>query len=248
MTIVLADGTVAKSGGKVVKNVAGYDLHKLMTGAFGTLGVITEVTFRLHPAPKSSVSWTITSDDCVALDRVRHQLADSTIFFEALQMRTSERGFALDVRIVSLPECIEEHSSRLHALAAPLPVVAAGEEVWSLRERSFDAKKVTVKVAIAARLIAELTSYVLSVGGECVTQQSGIMLATLPCELPLIASLRDKVEASKGSLTVLHWPDGHATRPEVWGAQESSLSLMREIKRQFDPNRTLNPGRFLGGI
>ena len=50
MTIVLADGTIAKTGGKVVKNVAGYDLHKLMTGSFGTLGVITEVNFRLHPA------------------------------------------------------------------------------------------------------------------------------------------------------------------------------------------------------
>ncbi len=50
MTVVLADGTVAKTGGKVVKNVAGYDLHKLMTGSFGTLGVITEVNFRLHPA------------------------------------------------------------------------------------------------------------------------------------------------------------------------------------------------------
>src|SRR5581483_2200314 len=49
MTVVLADGTVAKTGGKVVKNVAGYDLHKLMTGSFGTLSVIAEVNFRLHP-------------------------------------------------------------------------------------------------------------------------------------------------------------------------------------------------------
>jgi glycolate oxidase FAD binding subunit len=248
MTIVLADGTIAKSGGKVVKNVAGYDLHKLMTGAFGSLGVITEVTFRLHPLPQSSVSWTIPSDDCVVLDRVRHQLADSTIFFEALQMRTNGRGFALDVGIVSLPECIEEHSSRLQALAAPLSIAAAGEEVWSIRERCFEADKATVKVAIAASFIAELTSYVLSIGGECVTQQSGIMMAILPPELSLISSLRDKVEASKGSLTILHWPDGQAARPEIWGTQDNSLSLMREIKRQFDPNRTLNPGRFLGGI
>ena len=60
MTIVLADGTVAKSGGKVVKNVAGYDLHKLMTGAFGTLGVIAEVTFRLHPMPAETRTWTVS--------------------------------------------------------------------------------------------------------------------------------------------------------------------------------------------
>ena len=54
MTIVLADGTIAHTGGKVVKNVAGYDLHKLMIGAFGTLGVVTSVNFRLHSIPRSS--------------------------------------------------------------------------------------------------------------------------------------------------------------------------------------------------
>ena len=58
MTVVLADGTIAKSGGKVVKNVAGYDIHKLMTGSFGTLGVIAEVNFRLHPAEEHSRTWT----------------------------------------------------------------------------------------------------------------------------------------------------------------------------------------------
>ena len=58
MTVVLADGTIAKSGGKVVKNVAGYDIHKLMTGSFGTLGVIVEVNFRLHPVEEHARTWT----------------------------------------------------------------------------------------------------------------------------------------------------------------------------------------------
>jgi glycolate oxidase FAD binding subunit len=248
MTIVLADGTIAKSGGKVVKNVAGYDLHKLMTGAFGTLGVITEVTFRLHPLPKSSATWTIESDDATVLDRVRHQIADSTIFFEALQMRTLGSGFALDVGLVSRPECIEDHSRRLHALVAPLSIAATGDEVWSIRERSFNAGKVTAKVTISAVQIAALTSHILSIGGECVTQQSGIMTAALPPDRTLISSLRDKVEAVGGSLMVLHWPADVAPGLEMWGAPDSSFPLMREIKRRFDPNRTLNPGRFLGGI
>ena len=63
MTIVLADGTIAKTGGKVVKNVAGYDLHKLMTGSFGTLGVIAEVNFRLHPVEEHARTWTVAAPD-----------------------------------------------------------------------------------------------------------------------------------------------------------------------------------------
>jgi glycolate oxidase FAD binding subunit len=248
MTIVLADGTIAKTGGKVVKNVAGYDLHKLMTGAFGTLGIITEVTFRLHPMPKSSADWTVVSNDVVALDHVRQQLADSTIFFEALQMRTDEGGYALDVGLVSQPECIDDYSRRLHALAAPLLVLGADDAVWSMRERSFEANKATVKVTISATYIAPFTSEVLSIGGRSVTQQSGIMTATLPCDSARISSFRSKVEACGGTLTVLHWPVDSAPRPEIWGAPTNSFPLMREIKRQFDPNRTLNRGRFLGGI
>ena len=63
MTVVLADGTIAKTGGKVVKNVAGYDLHKLMTGSFGTLGVIAEVNFRLHPVEEHVRTWTVTAPE-----------------------------------------------------------------------------------------------------------------------------------------------------------------------------------------
>jgi glycolate oxidase FAD binding subunit len=248
MTIVLADGTIAKTGGKVVKNVAGYDLHKLMTGAFGTLGVITEVTFRLHPMPKSSANWSVISNNSVELDRVRHQLADSTIFFEALQMRTNEEGFALDVGLVSQPECIDDYSCRLHALAAPLSVVGADDAVWSVREHLFEPNKATVKVTMSATHVEPLTREVLSMGGRSVTQQAGIMTATLPCDAAQISSFRGEVEERGGMLTLLHWPVNVTPRPEIWGASTNSLPLMREIKRQFDPHRILNRGRFLGGI
>jgi glycolate oxidase FAD binding subunit len=77
MTIVLADGTIARTGGKVVKNVAGYDLHKLMTGAFGTLGVITEVNFRLHSIPRHVQSFTIASQDMEPLGQILLKILDS---------------------------------------------------------------------------------------------------------------------------------------------------------------------------
>src|SRR6516165_9036853 len=68
-TLALPDGTLASSGGKVVKNVAGYDLSKLVTGAFGTLGVITRAVFRLHPLPRSTKSLSFVAEDFEALQR-----------------------------------------------------------------------------------------------------------------------------------------------------------------------------------
>ena len=75
ITVVLSDGTIAKSGGKVIKNVAGYDLAKLFTGSFGTLGLIATVAVRLHPAPARTASLTAGSDDPAALARAARALA-----------------------------------------------------------------------------------------------------------------------------------------------------------------------------
>ncbi len=92
MTIVLADGTIAKSGGKVVKNVAGYDLHKLMTGAYGTLGVIAEVTFRLHPLPAHTRMWSVASRDPEVLGFLMMKILDSQMSVQAMQMRGERAG------------------------------------------------------------------------------------------------------------------------------------------------------------
>ncbi len=73
VTLALADGTLAQSGGKVVKNVAGYDLSKLVTGAFGTLGVIISATFRLHPLPKYTQTVTATVPDLGAMQHATRQ-------------------------------------------------------------------------------------------------------------------------------------------------------------------------------
>src|ERR1700691_1269044 len=113
MTIVLADGTIAKTGGKVVKNVAGYDLHKLMTGAFGTLGVITSVNFRLHPVEQHSRTWTAIAPHPSVFDVPLRSLLDSQMTASCVQLRVSQRQSALDVRIAGLPHCMDESGVRL---------------------------------------------------------------------------------------------------------------------------------------
>src|SRR5713226_4148951 len=79
VTLALPDGTLASSGGKVVKNVAGYDLPKLATGAFGTLGIITRAVFRLHPLPRNTRSYSIGTKGVEEARRIIHVIQDSKL-------------------------------------------------------------------------------------------------------------------------------------------------------------------------
>src|SRR6266576_1215105 len=88
-TIALPDGTLASSGGKVVKNVAGYDLPKLVTGALGTLGVITRAVFRLHPLPRHSRSFTISVSKTREAQQIILAIQDSKLAHVALQSKFS---------------------------------------------------------------------------------------------------------------------------------------------------------------
>src|SRR5712692_5019935 len=91
-TIALPDGTLASSGGKVVKNVAGYDLPKLVTGAFGTLGVITRAVFRLHPSPRGAKSFSFAAESVQAMQTLIVSIQDSKLAHTALQIRCENDG------------------------------------------------------------------------------------------------------------------------------------------------------------
>ena len=256
MTIVLADGTIAKSGGKVVKNVAGYDLHKLMTGAFGTLGIITEVTFRLHPIPAHTRVWTISSATSEPIGELMMKILDSQFTPQAMQLRADPAAFALDVELASLPEVLAQQVTSLNQLAGcPTSRRDLGSEPavrpFAARQQLFDGDAVVIKATMLPSGIAQLSTDVVRLGGSAITQATGIMYARFPLEAAAQAlpSLYAHVDtAGDGELTLLRAPH---PLPEwavpPWGADKAPV-LMREIKRQFDPNHTLNPGRFLGGI
>ncbi len=250
MTIVLADGTVAKTGGKVVKNVAGYDLHKLMTGAFGTLGLITEITFRLHSIARDTRSVTASSGDVGALGRLMLSLMDSHRAVQSMQLRGDGEGFHLDVRLAALPEVLESHGAGLVADAVGMGLATAETltEVWTARERLFGwGDWVVFKATMLPTMLAEVAATVHGLGGSSVGQSVGVLTGRVPAlSWPGVETMRGRLEAAGGSLVVLERPDGMAV--DRWGAVPSALSLMKEIKRQFDPKGTLNPGRYLGGI
>ena len=253
MTIVLADGTVARTGGKVVKNVAGYDLHKLMTGAFGTLGVITEITFRLHSIPKHVQSFTIASPDVEALGQLLMKILDSHLSTQSLQLRSSLSGFNLDVRLATLPEVIRDQASSLSRLAQSVQLEASesDSDMWNARQEHFgqaeDSEDFVVKATMLPSDIAHIAATIHTLGGTSVTQATGIMTASVPAAASSqLEHLREKLESVEGSLTVLHHPA--QAIPVASTVPADTLPLMRELKQRFDPNSILNPGRFLGGI
>src|SRR5262249_4285227 len=126
ITVVLADGTIASSGGKVVKNVAGYDLPKLMTGAMGTLGVITSATFRLHPLPKQASTLTLDSGD---LQRQLLAILHAPLAISAMQVRNRE----IDVLLEGTDAGISAQKASITELAPSLREGSAA--VWNARQQ-----------------------------------------------------------------------------------------------------------------
>jgi glycolate dehydrogenase FAD-binding subunit len=261
MTIVLPDGTLASSGGKVVKNVAGYDLPKLATGALGTLGVITRAVFRLHPLPHNLRSFTFAARDLTDANRVMLAVQDSKLAHTGLQTRFSEGTMpAVDVRFEGTDAGIAAQTEALRKLAAPAVETATGDVVWQARQElsSSGETAVIAKFSVLPASVAETCGRVrhlgdsLGVRWSVVVQGTGLGWLRLESSstsgiYQVLQTLRPELEQLGGSLVVLHHP---AALPAIdaWGKAAGAFPLMLSVKQQFDPRGTLNPGRFIGGI
>jgi glycolate oxidase FAD binding subunit len=267
MTMVLADGTIAKSGGKVVKNVAGYDMHKLLTGSFGTLGVVAEVNFRLHPVEEHRQTWTAVGTGVLEAGPAVSSLAeplltllDAQLAPSCVQLRVVRDECALDIRVAALPKCFGEYEKRIRNILGTLVIRKSGEEVWNARQQLFDDNdalvlKVSVLPTEICPLAAELHQWTAGdeMDVELVAQATGLMMvavhsATDAALVALIERLRARVSKSGGSVVALQIPGRLRGSIDVWGPDRGAFSLMREIKRRFDPRCILNPGRFVGNI
>jgi glycolate oxidase FAD binding subunit len=284
--IVLADGTIARSGGKVVKNVAGYDLQKLMTGAFGTLGVIAEATFRLYPLPKETrtVSFALSSiEEANALALAIH---DSILTPTGIQMRFDSEGQTpeMDVRFEGVSAAIEAQGAKLLSLAQSARQIESSNDVWLAREnlwrgvyetkgakqvndekqtidetRTNDEKRMICKLSVSPAQIAEACRIVSNaaaskqISWRIVAQSVGLIAARFDAKdeaslFQLIEGLRAHLRQINGSCVVLEAPRALKSKIDVWGDSGDATELMRRVKAQFDPKRTLNAGRFVGGI
>lgn len=247
ITLVLPDGTIARSGGKVVKNVAGYDLPKLATGALGTLGVTTQATFRLHPRPHGMRTLTVLPGGIEEAQTRLLALQDANLAHAALQVRCGAgQAPEMDILLEGTEAGMEAQTDRVRALAGAAPVAESAAAVWGAREEIAGQDSVS-KFSVLPSQIAPAIEAIAQAGDPSwsgVVQATGIGWASVNAPL---ADLRARLESEGGTLAVLRQPPGRAPI-EAWGNAGDALPLLREIKRRFDPNSTLNPGRFVGGI
>jgi glycolate oxidase FAD binding subunit len=262
ITLALPDGTLAKSGGKVVKNVAGYDLPKLATGSLGTLGVITQAIFRLHPIPYESRTLTFAATDAQTVSAVILAIQDCNMAPTGLQVRASNSGSPqVDVRFEGTAAGCEAQVGQTLRLANRAKRVDPHAEVWNAHEQIWAGTESFV-VGKFALLPTELRSFLDKLAAieksaqltwQLVAQGVGVGLLRLEAFnranlATAVHALRVGLEAAHGSLVVLTCPREIKTKIDVWGSAGDALPLMKSIKAQFDPGGILNRGRFIGGI
>jgi glycolate oxidase FAD binding subunit len=261
ITVILPDGTIAKSGGKVVKNVAGYDLPKLMSGALGTLGIITRAVFRLHPLPESSRTLTLQFVDRETANQFMLSVTDSIAVPTGLQMRTEASGMVeVDVRLDGIAAGIAAQAEIVRKLAGGAKPVEHGSDPWQAREQLWKSgESATIcKLSMLPNQLSSTAEFVreaLSVDAEWSLVMQSTGLAWLRADAAdwaqisgFIPALRVFLAPSGGTVVLLKAPMAVRQKVDVWGDIGNALPLMKKVKEQFDPRGILNRGRFVGGI
>jgi glycolate oxidase FAD binding subunit len=272
MKVALLSGEQIKAGGKVVKNVAGYDMCKLFVGSFGTLGIVIETTVRMAPIPESAATMIALGRLGQAMQFVdevsRSPLLPAAIVLMSPQTSRTANGAHGDWQVAIWSEGFEDsvgrHLRDTQAMAERLGLNIAvlreksHEQLWTkMRDFPLEAERLIYRVTVKRGSVAEFVTTVAdweasdsqpALVADVVTGTVWISFAANEAAVTwfskLIAAARDR----QGHAIILAAPPGLKAGIDVWGSPPASLSLMREIKRQFDPQGLLNPGRFVAGI
>jgi glycolate oxidase FAD binding subunit len=260
------DGTVTHAGGRVVKNVAGYDLNKLYIGSLGTLGIIVELSFKLAPIPPATNTVVGQFADANAARAVINKVVQSPLSPMAIELLGPRAASAVSLpeallvvfRVGGYPQAVERQVRDLSALVGqPLQTSATvWEDLAAMRVAAHN-RDVVVKVAVPlveSTRVVEILEERLAGLEPVVWAHAGNGIAYAACNGPsdpgLLRDLRNEVQAlgSNASLVIQRCPIELKRGLDVWGDPGSSLTLMRALKAKLDPNNTLNPGRYVGGI
>lgn len=286
MRTVMADGTITKTGGQVVKNVSGYDMARMHIGALGTLGIIAEVSFKLTPLPARQATVMATFDsDANCLDAALKvygsslvPLAISTLHGQqpsAGGRGTGEGRPSLMIRVGGRVRSVQRQTDDVASIvkshgAVSNSVIEGGEAVskwrrigdfgWTEGTAPVAGIRATVLPSDIPRIIQSMQEIEDSPahGWKATTQtaQGVVDIHWLNVEESsssdeVSAAISRTIQAVRsigGTAVATHAPPAIKKNLDVWGETTSTIDTMRNLKRQYDPDRLLNPGRFMGGI
>lgn len=257
ITVVRADGAITRSGGKVVKNVAGYDLGKLYTGSYGTLGLVTEAIFRLHPLPERAVWVSVELPDEDALSARTAAVLDSQVVPSAVEINRDlpDAPLTLAVLLEGIAAGVDARSEAVERLIGPHATTTEERPEWW----SGLPGATTVKVSVPIAEVADVVKAVGKAAPSGLRTQIrgsagvGVLHVGLPTDSDpadvgaFVGRLRSFCSSAGGSAVVLRAPSDVRAVVDPWGPVDG-LPLMRRVKQQFDPQHRLSPGRFVGGI
>lgn len=265
ISFVRSDGEIVKAGGRVVKNVAGYDLMKLFSGSYGTLGIITQATLRVYPQAQASQTIGLSGNpDALAqamqtvLNSALTPVSIDLISASIAQALNISEQISLIVRFQSIAESVEQQVTRLTEVATALSLtttIADDADLWLRLPELIDAAnddtiacKIGVKPTEAVSVLNQFAA-IMPEAIAIIHTGSGIgRFSTAGIEAAQLQRVRSICEAAGGYLSILQAPIALKQQLEIWGYAGNALELMKRIKTQFDPQTLFSPGRFVGGI
>jgi glycolate oxidase FAD binding subunit len=266
--MVLADGTAIRSGGRVVKNVSGYDLHKLFVGSLGTLGIITEATLKVMPSARADEVIAAGFRSPRAAASVILASRDAGLAVRAAELLSPAAAYALDghhgwtalIRLGGSPAAVERSTRDLRALTAEAggTVRDARRDVWFDWQRLFAPDVLAVRISMRPSHIGEAVDVLdrRFAGASpriSATVAAGLVrLQLTPGRDARVATLVERcreVALRYGGFAVVEAaPPSYKREHDVFGPLRSDAPIMRRLKEEFDPKRLLAPGRFVGRL
>jgi glycolate oxidase FAD binding subunit len=265
-------GMPFQGGGRVVKNVAGYDFCKLLTGSCGTLGIITQLTLKVHPIPAASKLLTIALNDYDHAQAWLELVARSAITPVAVEWLSgpswknsfphshppaSHGVLRLEGTEPEVAWMVEQHRTECASLGWHVSMMENSDEIWSqiIEWPCGSQSPLVLQAHLPPSGVVDFVSLMRSMDAECdVLAHAGSGVVMVKCSrMPseglsrmLVGQLQPAVAKRGGRITVLENPSGQeATRQSYWGGVDSAVALLQTLKSKFDPAGILNPGRFV---
>ena len=268
MRVVTADGRITRAGGRVVKNVAGYDLCKLYIGSLGTLAVIVEATFKLAPLPNAERTVVAAFAAPAAACAFAAELQRRGLSLRALQLLNpaaslaglpGQRGYHLVLNLAGSAAAVERSRQEMGGLARDLGSQLADTDDRDLSTRasalaSPEGAALLCKAAVLPTGVPAFLEACESLpGSPRIVAQPTVGVVHASWASPdtadeVVAGLRVAAARLGGTVVVEACPPELKQRIDVFGEPPPSFDLMRRLKQQFDPKGVLSPGRYVGRL